>query len=74
MNYHNYVSFTSTDDNTSVIALSSSTDVTYSCNIYDTILTTTAARDLPKHFNCKRCGAPNQVDKCEYCGSVYEKE
>ena len=20
----------------------------------------------PKHFNCKRCGAPNQIDVCEY--------
>lgn len=25
-----------------------------------------------KHFNCKRCGAPNQVDVCEYCGSAAE--
>ena len=27
----------------------------------------------PKHFNCKRCGATNQVDVCEYCGSAYEE-
>ena len=25
-----------------------------------------------KHFNCPFCGAPNQVDVCEYCGSAYE--
>lgn len=25
-----------------------------------------------KHFNCKRCGAPNQIDVCEYCGSAAE--
>ena len=74
MNYHKYVSFTNTDDNTSIIALSPSRSIGYSCNVYDTISTATIARDLPKHFNCKRCGAPNQVDKCEYCGSAYEKE
>lgn len=28
----------------------------------------------PKHFNCKFCGAPNQVDVCEYCGCAYEEE
>ena len=27
-----------------------------------------------KHFNCKFCGAPNQVDVCEYCGCVYEED
>lgn len=27
----------------------------------------------PKHFNCKCCGAPNQIDICEYCGSAYEE-
>ena len=26
-----------------------------------------------KHFNCKRCGAPNQIDVCEYCGCAYEE-
>ena len=26
------------------------------------------------HFNCKRCGAPNQTDVCEYCGYVYEED
>ena len=26
------------------------------------------------HFNCKRCGAPNQIDVCEYCGCAYEEE
>ena len=26
-----------------------------------------------KHFNCKKCGATNQVDVCEYCGSVFEE-
>ena len=26
-----------------------------------------------KHFNCKRCGAVNQIDVCEYCGYVYEE-
>ena len=26
-----------------------------------------------KHFNCKRCGAPNQIDVCEYCGSAAEE-
>ena len=26
----------------------------------------------PKHFNCKHCGAPNQIDVCKYCGSAYE--
>ena len=26
-----------------------------------------------KHFNCKRCGAPNQIDICEYCGSAAEE-
>ena len=25
-----------------------------------------------KHFNCKRCGAPNQVGACEYCGCAAE--
>ena len=25
-----------------------------------------------KHFNCKRCGAPNQIDVCEYCGCAAE--
>jgi Fe2+ or Zn2+ uptake regulation protein len=28
---------------------------------------------LSKHFNCKHCGAINQVGVCEYCGSVYQK-
>ena len=28
--------------------------------------------DKPKHFNCPFCGAPNQIDVCEYCGSAYE--
>ena len=27
-----------------------------------------------KHFNCPFCGAPNQIDVCEYCGSAYEEE
>ena len=27
-----------------------------------------------KHFNCPFCGAPNQIDVCEYCGSAYEGE
>ena len=26
-----------------------------------------------QHFNCKRCGAPNQIDVCEYCGSAAEE-
>ena len=26
-----------------------------------------------RHFNCKHCGAVNQVDICEYCGSAYEE-
>jgi len=26
-----------------------------------------------KHFNCKRCGAPNQIDVCEYCGCAVEE-
>ena len=30
--------------------------------------------DKPKHFNCPFCGAPNQIDVCEYCGSAYEGE
>ena len=29
-------------------------------------------RQEPKHFNCKCCGAPNQINVCEYCGSAYE--
>ena len=32
--------------------------------------------NLPRksqHFNCKRCGAPNQVDVCEYCGCAAEE-
>lgn len=28
---------------------------------------------LSKHFNCKRCGAINQVGVCEYCGSAYDE-
>ena len=28
----------------------------------------------PKRFNCKRCGAINQVDVCEYCGCAVERE
>lgn len=28
---------------------------------------------LSKHFNCKRCGAINQVGMCEYCGSAYDE-
>ncbi len=27
-----------------------------------------------KHFNCPFCGAPNQIDVCEDCGSAYEGE
>ena len=27
-----------------------------------------------KHFNCKFCGEPNQVDVCEYCGCAYEED
>lgn len=30
------------------------------------------ADEGPKHFNCKKCGAPNQIDVCEYCGSIAE--
>jgi len=30
------------------------------------------AGEGPKHFNCKKCGAPNQIDVCEYCGSIAE--
>lgn len=25
-----------------------------------------------RHFNCPYCGAPNQIDVCEYCGCSYE--
>ena len=47
----------------------------------DSVYYTTTAIDTciynnyhePKHFNCKCCGAPNQVDVCEYCGSAYEE-
>ena len=28
----------------------------------------------PKRFNCKHCGAINQVDVCEYCGCAAEME
>lgn len=38
---------------------------TYSTTIWD-------IPSSPKHFNCKRCGAPNQIDVCEYCGSAAE--
>ena len=27
-----------------------------------------------KRFNCKRCGATNQIEVCEYCGSAFEEE
>ena len=28
----------------------------------------------PKRFNCKHCGAANQVNVCEYCGCAAESE
>lgn len=39
---------------------------TYSTTIWDIL-------SSPKHFNCKRCGVPNQIDICEYCGSAAEE-
>ena len=53
-----------------------STTATISYNPKDSVYYTSAGSlydyPEPKHFNCKRCGAPNQIDVCEYCGSAYE--
>ena len=27
-----------------------------------------------REFNCKHCGAPNQIDYCKYCGCVKDVE
>lgn len=45
----------------------------YNPNSYVTIGTVLNDLSPTKHFNCKRCGAPNQVDVCEYCGSAAEE-
>ena len=37
-------------------------------DVWDTCL----KPDPPKHFNCKRCGAPNQIGVCKYCGCAAE--
>ena len=29
------------------------------------------SRMKPKYTNCKNCGAPLKLDKCEYCGTYY---
>lgn len=42
-------------------------------NWYITAGTVNGSKPLPKHFNCKFCGAPNQIDVCEYCGCAYEE-
>jgi len=44
----------------------------YNPNNYVTIGTILDDWSPTKHFNCKRCGAPNQIDVCEYCGSAAE--
>lgn len=44
----------------------------YNPNSYVTIGTILNDWSPTKHFNCKRCGAPNQIDVCEYCGSAAE--
>jgi len=45
----------------------------YKSNDYVTIGTILNDWSPTKHFNCKRCGAPNQIDVCEYCGSAAEE-
>ena len=40
---------------------------------YVTIGTVLSDWSPTKHFNCKRCGAPNQIDACEYCGCAAEE-
>lgn len=45
----------------------------YKPNDYVTIGTILNDWSPTKHFNCKRCGAPNQIDVCEYCGSAAEE-
>ena len=45
----------------------------YNPNKYVTIGTVLNDWSPTKHFNCKRCGAPNQIDVCEYCGSAAEE-
>ena len=45
----------------------------YNPNSYVTIGTILNDWSPTKHFNCKRCGAPNQVDVCEYCGCAAEE-
>lgn len=40
---------------------------------YDTVSSVLDNWSPQKHFNCRRCGAPNQIDVCEYCGSAAEE-
>lgn len=64
-----------TTNNVSGITIDNSgiSTLEYNPNKYVTIGTILNDWSPTKHFNCKRCGAPNQVDVCEYCGSAAEE-
>ena len=64
-----------TSDRTTTIDASSLTTGTIGISKYWTSHTyNDVITSEPKHFNCKRCGAPNQIDVCEYCGCAYEDD
>ena len=64
------------NDNWDVGSITIDTGSSYGTMLYDGCTWNTITSgyvSVPKHFNCKRCGAPNQVDVCEYCGSAAEE-
>ncbi len=67
-------SYTTTNDVSGItIDNSGISTLEYKPNDYMTIGTILNDWSPTKHFNCKRCGAPNQIDICEYCGSAAEE-
>ena len=63
-----------TYDGTTIIDASSMATGKIDISKYWTCIANDAIAPEPKHFNCKRCGAPNQIVVCEYCGCAYEED
>lgn len=63
---NDYWTITTTDATTTITLVKDNPDWGY--------ITTGYIAPISKHFNCKHCGAPNQIDICEYCGCAAETE
>ena len=63
----------STTGNTSSNVITAGSGLCVDPNPPSLCVETPYIKESPKHFNCVRCGAPNQIDVCEYCGCAYEE-